>query len=93
MNVFDYNYVPSASRIHPLERPIEMMEDIISTFVPPASTIMVPFLGSGNTLLAAYNLGCEGFGFDLNQAYRDAYVVRVTGQELGDYKSYREKKR
>jgi DNA modification methylase len=51
---------------------------------------MVPFLGSGNTLLATSNLGMSAFGYDLSEEYKNAYIVRVNEARPGSYKSYRE---
>jgi DNA modification methylase len=48
----------------------------------------MPFLGSGNTLLAASNLGMTGFGFDLSEEYRNAYILRVNESAPQQYKSY-----
>lgn len=91
-NCFDYHPVPDQKKIHPTERPIEMMQDILETFCPLSATLMVPFLGSGNTMLAAANLGIWPFGFDLDKddEYRSAYVRRVTASKPGSYTSYSE---
>jgi DNA modification methylase len=64
------------------------MEDILSTFTPIRSRILVPCLGSGNTLLAASNLGMYGMGTDTTQAFRDRYALRVNASEPGKYTSY-----
>jgi len=89
-NVFDFATLPSARKVHPTERPIELMEEIIKTFSVPDGCVMVPFLGSGNTLLAAANLGMWGYGFDLdkNNEYKPAYVRKVMEGEPKKYKSY-----
>jgi len=89
-NVFHYKTVFSGSKIHPTERPIEMLQDMIQTFCWEGARILVPFLGSGNTILAASNLGMIAFGFDLGQAYKDAYTVRVAEGRPGAYRSYKE---
>ena len=79
-NVFIQRPVLSHKKDHPTERPVQLLEEILRTFGNPTNHIMVPFLGSGNTLLAAANLGWTGFGFDLSQAYHDAFIARATGQ-------------
>jgi ParB/RepB/Spo0J family partition protein len=89
-NVFHYKPVFSGSKIHPTERPIEMIQDMIQTFCWEGARILVPFLGSGNTILAASNLGMIAFGFDLGQVYKDAYIIRVTEGRPGSYRSYKE---
>ncbi len=87
-NVFDYKPVPPARKSHPTERPIELMTDLISTFVNQDADIIVPFLGSGNTVLAASNLLMYAFGYELNEPYKRPFVVRVDESEPGRYSSY-----
>lgn len=87
-NVFQYNPVAPQRKIHPTERPIELMTDIISTFVGKESNVLVPFAGSGATLLAAANLGMRAIGFDIDIDYRNAFIVRVNDALPGKYMSY-----
>jgi site-specific DNA-methyltransferase (adenine-specific) len=77
LNVFTYKGVPVAHRVHPTERPLALMEDLLETFTGAGSKILVPFAGSGITLMAAHNLHMEAQGYDLNPAYKDAFFVRV----------------
>lgn len=76
-NVFDFPPVPANQKVHPTERPIDMMEEILSTFVWKGARVMVPFLGSGNTMLAAHNLEMTSFGFELSKSYKDSFLVRI----------------
>lgn len=89
-NVFHFKPVPPANKIHPTERPIEMIQDMIQTFCWEGSRILVPFAGSGNTLLAAANLGMTAIGCDKTKAYKDAFTVRVHDSMPPRYKSYKE---
>lgn len=87
-NLFDYDPVPPKKKIHPTERPIEMIQDILATFCWPGARVMVPFLGSGNSLLACSNLNLPAFGCDLGKEFRDSFVVRVEQGLPGQYRSY-----
>jgi site-specific DNA-methyltransferase (adenine-specific) len=89
-NVFSYKTVNAQSKIHPTERPVEMIQDVLQTFAWEGARLLVPFLGSGNTLLAAANLGITGLGFDLAQEYKDAYTLRVLEGRPQAYRSYKE---
>lgn len=89
-NVFSYRAVPPTKKIHPTERPIELIQELIQTFGWEGCRVMIPFLGSGNTLLATSNLGIGAFGFDLSEEYKNAYTVRVSEGRPGSYKSYKE---
>ena len=89
-NVYRFKPVYSQSKIHPTERPIELIQEVLQTFAWQGCRVMVPFLGSGNTLLAASNLGLTGFGFDLSEEYKNSYTVRVTESKPQAYRSYRQ---
>lgn len=87
-NVFTFNSLDGRDKGHPTERPIEMITAVLKTFLRPNQRVMVPFLGSGNTLLAANNVLCSGFGFDLSEDYRNYYLRRVAEGTLRAYQSY-----
>ena len=87
-NVFTTKPVPSSRKTHPTERPIELMEEIIATFATVGSTVLVPFAGSGNSILAAFNLKMKGFGYDLTQEYKDRYALKVYASVPGRYRSH-----
>ena len=87
-NVFNFKPIHPEHKVHPTERPIEMIEDLLRTFSIPGNRIMVPFLGSGNTLLSASNCGLNGFGFDLSDEYRNSFVAKVQVGEPSNYSSY-----
>lgn len=76
-NVFDYPPVPAQKKIHPTERPIELMKEIYSTFTFPGSNILIPFLGSGNGIIAANEIDMSAIGFELSREFRDSFLVRV----------------
>lgn len=79
-NNFDFSPVSPAKKIHPTERPIELLEEILKTFVWEGARIYVPFCGSGNTLRAAFNLGMHPIGCELEKSYKDSYAVRILGR-------------
>jgi len=81
VNQFNYSPVPFRQKTHPTERPIDMMKDIYETFAFPGSRILIPFLGSGNGLIAAHQAGMTGIGFDLGKGFRDSFLVKVHGMK------------
>lgn len=76
-NIFDFSGVHPLHRIHPTERPKELILELMRVFTWAGANVLVPFAGSGNTLIAANMLGMQGVGFDLSEEFRNAYVQRV----------------
>ena len=87
-NVFTFPIVSQSLRTHPTEKPIELLQEVMSALVLPNSKVLVPFLGSGNALLAAANIRCSGFGFDIEPEFRAEFVRRANEREPGQYTSY-----
>jgi ParB/RepB/Spo0J family partition protein len=76
-NVFHFASVPPTKKIHTTEKPIELLSDLLGTILFPGSNILVPFLGSGVTLRAAYRLGHTGLGFDLSAENKARFLDLV----------------
>lgn len=76
-NVFSFDPVAPQNKVHPTERPLDLMMEIINTFVFPNALICVPFLGSGVTLRAAYKLRVKGYGWDFDEMTKSRFVNQV----------------
>jgi ParB/RepB/Spo0J family partition protein len=87
-NVFSFPPIATAKKLHSTERPIELLEEIFRTFVPTGSNICVPFLGSGNSLLAASNVSSNSFGYEISEEFRNGFVAKVESGTLGRFTSY-----
>lgn len=77
LNVFQFPGVTSSDKIHTTERPVPLIEEMLSIFGIASNIVLVPFLGSGNTLRAAYNLGMKCFGFDISNEYKAKFMLAV----------------
>jgi DNA modification methylase len=80
LNVFNFAGVPGKAKYHPTQRPTELIKEIFTTLGAGRQHVFVPFLGSGATLLTCYELGYDGFGFDLNPEYKDKFLLAVEDQ-------------
>lgn len=76
-NVFSFKPVPHTSKTHPTERPLELMGELLTTFGQPGARVLVPFAGSGNTLISSMLNNMSSIGFDLTQSYKDSFTCRV----------------
>jgi ParB/RepB/Spo0J family partition protein len=80
LNVFNYAGVSGKTKYHPTQRPVELVKEVLTTLGAGNQHVLVPFLGSGATLLACYDIGFRGFGFDLNGEYKDKFMLEVERQ-------------
>jgi site-specific DNA-methyltransferase (adenine-specific) len=78
-NEFNFLPVPHNQKVHPTERPVELTTEIYNTFAFPGSRILIPFLGSGNGLISAHQLGMSATGFELSKACKDSFLIKVHG--------------
>ncbi len=83
-NVYMHDSIFPAKKVHPTEKPIALMSKILRTFGRPGCKVLVPFLGSGNTLLAASDENMHGFGFELSEEYKDGFAIKVS-EGIGSY--------
>lgn len=58
-----------AKRVHPTQKPVQLMEDIIRRHTNVGDTILDPFMGSGTTGVACQNLGREFIGIEKDAGY------------------------
>ena len=62
----DYKTVP---KIHPTQKPVPLLENLISIFTDPGDVVIDPVAGSASTLRAAANLGRRGYGFEIKKEF------------------------
>lgn len=74
---------PSAERDHPVEKPAELMAQLIEPTTQPSGTVLDPFMGSGTTLEAAKNLGRRAIGIDTEERYCEVAARRCSQEVLG----------
>jgi len=79
-NVFEFT-VSSQGKFHPTQRPIEMYEELLNTFAEPNAKVLVPFAGSGATLIAAARNHMHPIGYDLTYDYKKEFEIWL-GEEL-----------
>ena len=65
--------------------PEEIPKRLIKMFSFVGDTVLDPFMGSGTTALAAYNLDRNSIGYELNAQFRHYYEQKVTEGNAGDF--------
>lgn len=73
MNVMDWPRDPNTPKIHPTQKPIPMLEQLIDLFTVHGDVVIDPCAGSGSTLVAASNLGRKAYGFEIKKEFCKAF--------------------
>jgi DNA modification methylase len=64
-SVIRCRYVRPSGRVHPTEKPVPLMEQLVRAVTRPADLVVDPFAGSGSTGVACVNLGRAFLGIEL----------------------------
>lgn len=67
--------VAPGQRVHPTEKPVELMKYLIEKLAP--ASVLDPFAGSGPTLQAARELGIPAVGIEIDHTYCKKIVDRL----------------
>lgn len=60
------------TRIHPTQKPIQLYKWLLLNYAKKGDKILDTHLGSGSSRIAAYDMGYEFIGFELDQNYFEA---------------------
>ena len=56
-------------KIHPTQKPISVLKQLIEIFTDEGDVVIDPCAGSGSTLRAAYELGRNSYGFEIDRKF------------------------
>ena len=65
------------SRIHPTQKPVKLIERLLTTSTIKDMNVLDPFSGSGVTAVACKNLNRNFYGCDIDSKYYDASMERI----------------
>ena len=67
----------NAGKVHPTQKPVELMEKIITDGSEPGGVVLDCFMGSGTTGVACVNTGRDFIGIELDENYFDIAKNRI----------------
>lgn len=69
-------------KIHPTQKPIKLLKELIEIFTDEGDTVIDPVAGSGTTLRAAYEIGRNAYGFEIKKDfYAEAKEKMLDGMQ------------
>jgi site-specific DNA-methyltransferase (adenine-specific) len=78
-NIFSFSYDKNDRGLHETQKPLRLMECMVSLVTQKGAIVLDPFAGSGTTCLAAKNLGRHYIGIEINNEFVDIARERVYG--------------
>jgi site-specific DNA-methyltransferase (adenine-specific) len=81
-DVLKFSATLSADREHPVEKPSELLLDLMKPTTSESGTILDPFMGSGTTLRAAKDLGRKAIGIEIEEKYCEIAANRLRQEVL-----------
>ena len=99
-NCMDWIRDNESEKIHPTQKPIELLKNLISIFTDEGDVVIDPCAGSGSTLVAAERLNRKAYGFEIkkefyekaNQWLMEEKQVKIDIEKYGFDKSRMERK-
>jgi DNA modification methylase len=74
-DVMDWEY--TGNRLHPTQKPINILRPLVEAFCPPEGLVLDPFCGSGSTLVAAQLAGRTAVGIELESKHCRVAELRL----------------
>jgi site-specific DNA-methyltransferase (adenine-specific) len=68
-NCFDWQKDTITPKIHPTQKPVKLLENLIKLFTDKGDVVIDPCAGSGTTLLAAAQLDRRAYGFEIKKNF------------------------
>jgi site-specific DNA-methyltransferase (adenine-specific) len=68
-NCIDWPRDNESEKIHPTQKPVELLKTLISIFTDEGDVVIDPCAGSGSTLIAAERLNRKAFGFEIKKDF------------------------
>ena len=68
-NCFEWPRDTSTPKVHPTQKPVPLLEEIIRIFTDEGDVVIDPCAGSGTTLRAAMQIGRRAYGFEIKKDF------------------------
>ncbi|MBR4382025.1 MAG: site-specific DNA-methyltransferase, partial [Selenomonadaceae bacterium] len=77
-DVLEYKVPHSAAKLHPSQKPVDLLEFLIRTYTDEGETVLDATMGSGSTGVACVNTGRNFIGFETEKNFYDIALKRIS---------------
>lgn len=70
----------TGGKLHPTEKPVELMAVLIENSTQPGDVVLDPFMGSGTTAVACIHTGRNYIGFELDEKHHTIAKERIRAE-------------
>lgn len=75
--VFEVPAVSGKEKVHPTQKPVKLLEELIKIHTDIGCMVLDPFMGSGSTGVACINTGRSFIGIELEQSFFNVAIDRI----------------
>lgn len=76
-NCFDWKKDTDYPKIHPTQKPVNLLEHLIKIFTDKGDVVIDPCAGSGSTLIASANVGRKAYGFEVDKTFVNGFYKKM----------------
>jgi adenine-specific DNA-methyltransferase len=84
VGIIHVDKIPAGQNIHPTEKPVKLLRELIEMSTDPGDLIVDPFSGSGSTSVAAKETGRNSLAFEIDEQYIEPSRKRLLSGSLFD---------
>lgn len=77
MNCFEVKKDTETPKIHPTQKSVHLLKQLIEIFTDENDVVIDPCAGSGSTLLAAELLNRKSYGFEIKKEFNDSFKSTI----------------
>lgn len=81
-NCIDWPRDNVSIKIHPTQKPVKLLEHLITIFSDKGDAVIDPVAGSGSTLVAAENMGRKAYGFEIKKDFHEKAIKWMEENKL-----------
>jgi site-specific DNA-methyltransferase (adenine-specific) len=71
-NAMEWPRDNDSEKIHPTQKPVQLLQRLITIFTDPGDVVIDPVCGSGSTVIAAHRCDRSGYGFEIKKDFHRA---------------------